>query len=287
MVSGLIDISNDEFESISRLVYEKFGINLTEKKRVLVRGRLNKILRTMGYDSFQSYYDWIINDTTGMGLLELVDKISTNHTMFFRESDHFLFLEQVVIPDVTEKLSGTGKRDLRVWCAGCATGEEAYSLAMILAEEFGLDYFTDGPPVLATDISLSALETAKSGIYSSERIKLVPRTLLHKYFRITGKGEYSVKDELKKLIVFKRLNLMREHFPFKGRFHFIFCRNVMIYFDQRTKEKLVYKFADVLNESGFLFIGHSETLGRNNPFFRYVKPALYIKKSPLEGPLES
>lgn len=276
---SLIDITDAEFNAISVLVRENFGINLTEKKRMLVKGRLNKRLHQMGHKNFQSYYDWIIQDTTGMGLLELVDKISTNHTMFFREAHHFLFLEQEVIPGIADKLKRTRSRDVRVWCAGCSSGEEAYTIAMVLAESLGPDFFTAGSPILATDISSTALETAIAGIYPADRIEIVSKPLLQKYFETTDDGQYAVKDTLKKLVTFRRLNLMREHYPFKGRFDFIFCRNVMIYFDKTTKDRLVMKMGRVLREGGYLFIGHSETLGRKNTEFTYVQPAVYIKQA--------
>ena len=277
-MEGLIDISDSEFKQISELVYEKFGIHLTEKKRVLVRGRLNKLLRQMGYNNFETYYNSIMNDPSGAGLLELVDKISTNHTYFFREKDHFDFLEKRVLPAIAQQLESEGSKDLRLWCAGCATGEEAYTLAIVLAEFFGPHYFNDGPPILATDISRTALEKAMLGAYGKERIDQIPRGLLHKYFVLNEAGGYSVKDVLKNMVLFKRLNFKRESFPFRKQFHTIFCRNVMIYFDQPTKETLVQKFGGVLNDSGYLFIGHSETLGRENLDFQYIQPAVYIKK---------
>lgn len=277
-MEGLIDITDDEFKHISELVYEKFGIHLTEKKRVLVRGRLNKLLRQMGYSNFDTYYNAILHDPSGAGLLELVDKISTNHTYFYREKDHFDFLEKRVLPDIAGQLDADHSKDLRVWCAGCATGEEAYTLAIVLAEFFGPHFFTDGPPILATDISRTALEKAMLGAYGKERIDQIPKGLLHKYFMPNEMGGYSVKDALKKMVLFKRLNFKREAFPFKKKFHTVFCRNVMIYFDQPTKETLVHKFGGVLAEGGYLFIGHSETLGRDNVNFQYVQPAVYVKK---------
>ncbi|MFW5710681.1 MAG: CheR family methyltransferase [bacterium] len=280
-MEGLIDITDDEFRHISQLVYEKFGIHLTEKKRVLVRGRLNKLLRQMGYNNFEEYYHAILEDPSGAGLLELVDRISTNHTYFYREKDHFDFLEKRVLPDIGRQLDEQRSKDLRLWCAGCATGEEAYTLAIVLAEFFGPHYFSDGPPILATDISRTALEKAMLGAYGKERIDQIPKGLLHKYFVLNDMGGYSVKDELKKLVLFKRLNFKRETFPFRKKFHTVFCRNVMIYFDQPTKETLVNKFGGVLNEGGYLFIGHSETLGRDNMNFQYVQPAVYVKKAKI------
>ncbi len=280
-MEGLIDITDDEFKHISQLVYEKFGIHLTEKKRVLVRGRLNKLLRQMGYKNFEEYYNAILEDPSGAGLLELVDRISTNHTYFYREKDHFDFLEKRVLPDIARQLDEQGSKDLRLWCAGCATGEEAYTLAIVLAEFFGPQYFSDGPPILATDISRTALEKAMLGAYGKERLDQIPKGLLHKYFVLNDMGGYSVKDVLKKLVLFKRLNFKRETFPFRKKFHTVFCRNVMIYFDQPTKETLVNKFGGVLNEGGYLFIGHSETLGRDNMNFQYVQPAVYVKKAKI------
>jgi chemotaxis protein methyltransferase CheR len=277
-MEGLIDIKDEEFQHISQLVYQRFGINLTEKKRVLVRGRLNKLLHQLGYNDFESYYRDITSDASGKGLLELVDRISTNHTFFFRENDHFDMLKERVLPEIDTAVRQQNNRDVRIWCAGCATGEEAYTIAIVLAEHFGADFFKNGPPILATDISLTALEKAMLGMYGADRLSQVPKTMLQKYFAVNEAGGYTVKDSLKKLIVYKRLNFKRESFPFKGKFHTIFCRNVMIYFDQPTKEELVAKFARHLVDGGYFFIGHSESLGRNNANFQYVQPAAYVKK---------
>ncbi|MFW6343536.1 MAG: CheR family methyltransferase [Sediminispirochaetaceae bacterium] len=277
-MDGLIDINDEEFQHNSQLVYQRFGINLTEKKRVLVRGRLNKLLQQLGYKDFDSYYNYISRDKSGKGLLELVDKISTNHTFFFREKEHFEVLKNHALPHAAELLKRESSRDVRVWCAGCATGEEAYTLAIVLAEYFGVDFFKNGPPILATDISLTALEKAMLGMYGADRLSEVPKTLLQKYFVVNDAGGYTVKDSIKRMIVYKRLNFKRETFPFRNKFHTIFCRNVMIYFDQPTKEELVAKFARHLVDGGYFFIGHSESLGRSNADFQYVQPAVYRKK---------
>jgi chemotaxis protein methyltransferase CheR len=277
-MEGIIDLSDKEFQHISKLVYEKFGINLTDKKKTLVRGRLNKLLRELGYSDFDSYYHHIMNDNTGRSLLQLVDKVSTNHTFFFRENDHFDFLRDRMLPQVNRLLEEGSTRDLRIWCAGCATGEEAYTIAIVLSEFFGSRFFTAGPPILATDISLTALEKAALGVYGPDRVQTLPPQMLHRYFTVDGKDSYRVKDELKKMVLFKRLNFKRGSFPFRGKFHAIFCRNVMIYFDQPTKEDLVRKFSRYIVDGGYFFIGHSETLGRTNADFTYVQPALYVKR---------
>jgi chemotaxis protein methyltransferase CheR len=207
-----------------------------------------------------------------------VDKVSTNHTFFFRENDHFDFFRGTVLPELNVLMDSGRTRDLRIWCAGCATGEEAYTIAIVLNEFFGRGFFTAGPPILATDISLTALEKAALGVYGSDRIQTLPPQLLHKYFSKNGENSYTVSDELKRLVLFKRLNFKRGSFPFKGKFHTIFCRNVMIYFDQPTKEDLVRKFSRHIVDGGYFFIGHSETLGRTNEDFNYVQPAVYLKK---------
>ena len=276
-IDGIIQINDEEFQKISSLVYSKFGINLTEKKKALVRGRLNKLIKGLGYTSFDQYYNAVMEDRTGGQLLSLIDKISTNHSYFFREHDHFTFLMETALPEIVQKTGTVNGEDLRIWCAGCAAGEEAYTLAIVIREFFGPQIYRRKPIILATDISLSALNQAAEGVYVAERIKTVPPEYEKKYIQPVGNEKYGVSDELKKLILFKRLNFMRESFPFKGKFHIIFCRNVMIYFDNETKLDLVARFHRYMYDDGFLFIGHSESLGRGSGLFRYVQPALYRK----------
>lgn len=276
---GLLEINDKEFQDISSLVYNRFGIHLTDKKVPLVKGRLNKLIREKGYTSFSQYYKAVIDDTSGVELLGLVDKISTNHTYFFREKDHFEAFRQTILPQTVEELPGMDLKELRIWCAGCASGEEAYTLAIELLESARRENSTlSGKVILATDISLTALESAAKGEYAAERVRGVSREYLSRYFDLTPAKTYLVKEKLRSLILFKRLNLMRESFPFKNKFHMIFCRNVMIYFDKPTKERLVKRFSEMLYPGGYLFIGHSESLGRDLPVFEYRQPALYRKR---------
>jgi chemotaxis protein methyltransferase CheR len=276
-MDGLIDISEREFRLLADLVYRTVGIHLTDKKKMLVRGRLNKVIRRLGYSSFEEYHQALEADTTGTAISELIDRISTNHTYFFRENDHFLFFRETVTPWLSSLMEQQSMRDIRIWCAGCASGEEAYTIAIELAEAFGVDFFSGNAPILATDVSTTALNAALVGSYPMERLKDVPDNLLKKYFTPLSESRYQVKDSLKKLVLFKRLNFSNDQFPFKRRFHVIFCRNVMIYFDNPTKERLVARFERYLEPEGYFFIGHSETLGRNHPSFRYIKPATYRK----------
>ena len=274
---GLLEITSEEFQNIAQLVYQRFGINLTDRKVTLVKGRLNKLIRTKGFASFKEYYNYVVNDSSGTELLQLVDKISTNHTYFYREEEHFATLKNSILPEIVRQLPGEDPNELRIWSAGCSSGEEPYTLAIELKEYFGGIQAITGKVILATDISLTVLESAGVGEYTMERLKNVPRKLLGRYFDRTPDSTYRVSDSIRSLLLFKRLNLMRETFPFKKKFHMIFCRNVMIYFDKATKERLVENFANYLVPGGFLFIGHSESLGRDSKIFKYIQPALYKK----------
>ena len=273
-VDGIIQLTEKEFQLISSLVYEKFGINLTEKKKALVRGRLHSLLRAKGYTSFKQYYEAIVNDESGRGLLSLVDRISTNHSYFFREADHFDFLRSQILPEIRANLNAKVDKDFRIWCAGCAAGEEPYTVAMVLDDYFGREFASFDIRMLATDISETVLEQAMAAAYPEQKIAGVPKKF-NKYLVKTQDNQYSVVDYLKKRILFKSLNLMRETYPFKGQFDIVFCRNVMIYFDQQTRKNLLRKFHRYTKPGGHLFIGHSETLGRDTNLFHYVKPTIY------------
>lgn len=276
-INGIIDITDKEFKLISKIVYDKFGINLTEKKKSLVVGRLNKFIKNLGLNSFSEYYDVIINDPTNESLLSLIDRISTNHTFFYRENGHFEYLVKEVLPKIIEKLKEKGSRDLRIWCAGCASGEEAYTLSMILNEFFGYNINEWDIGILASDISVTSLEKAQRGIYSGDKILRLPDSYKQKYLKRQEDGNYKVNDKLNRILLFKRLNLMNKDFPFKSKFHVIFCRNVMIYFDKESRDALVNRFYRYMYEGGYLFVGHSESLDRKECPFMYLQPAVYKK----------
>lgn len=276
-INGLIDITDKEFKLISNLVYNKFGINLTEKKRSLVVGRLNKLIKGLGLKSFNDYYELVINDATNASLLSLIDRISTNHTFFYREKDHFEYLLNKALPDVVDSIKKKGTKDLRIWCAGCATGEEAYTLAMIINEFIGYQLYDWDVGILATDISVTSLEKAQKGEYTVDRIHDLPISYLNKYLKKIDDGSYEVKNILRNILLFKRLNLMNEKFPFKGKFHIIFCRNVMIYFDKETKDNLINRLYEYMHDGGYLFVGHSESLDRKVCPLIYLQPAVYQK----------
>lgn len=273
-IAGILDISDHEFQLLSSLVYQHFGIHLTDQKKELVKGRLNKLVKELGFNTFKEYYHYVVEDKTGKALLHLVDKISTNHSYFFREIDHFDFLKNKIFPELRQK---SAKKELRIWSAGCAEGEEVYTIAMVVKEFFSMDFNLWDIGLLATDISFSVLEEAKEGIYPPERLQQMPSYFKNKYFKILDSEHYEVKKEIKDMVLFKRLNLMNESFPFKGQFDIIFCRNVMIYFDSQTRQRLVQRFYNYTKEGGYLLIGHSESLIKEKCPYKYLKPAIYRK----------
>ncbi len=277
VINGLLSITDREFTLIAGLIYDKFGIHLTEQKKSLVVGRLGKILRRLGFSNFNEYYRYVCGDESGGSLSELVDRISTNHSYFFRETEHFSFMKSVVLPDIVNSQENRQDKSVRIWSAGSAAGEEVYSIAIVLDDFFGQDLKNYDIGLLATDISYSVLEQAKRGIYSVVKAKEIRPEYKIKYFDCPDKENVSIKPFIKSMVLFKRLNLMADKFPFKGKFDIIFCRNVMIYFDAAARENLVGKLYKYLKNGGYLFTGHSESIARESSPLKYIKPAIYKK----------
>lgn len=267
--------TQEEFEEIRKLVYDRFGINLTSEKKALVAGRLQKVLRVRGFETFSAYLQFVERDASGEALEELVNRISTNHTFFYREKDHFDFFTGRALPEAIQR--NRSNRDLRIWSAGCSSGEEPYTLVMLMMETLGSEYSSWSAGVLATDISARALEFARKGVYPSERLEPLPVALRNKYFHPAPDSEWEISEKIRQQVTFRSLNLMNRQFPFRKQFDVIFCRNVMIYFDQETRMNLVQRFCDCLVPGGFLFIGHSESIRGGPHKLEYLQPALYRK----------
>jgi chemotaxis protein methyltransferase CheR len=271
-------LTEREFEQISRLVYDHCGIDLRDGKQELVRSRLNKLLHKRDFARFADYYRYVVSDTTGQALMELTDAISTNLTSFFREKQHFDFLSDVFLPELILRKSAESRK-IRCWSAGCSSGEEPYTIAITLLESLSKNTSWDCK-ILATDISNRVLERASRGIYDAERVESIPPPAKNSYLtKLRKKGTqpaFQVNPILREMVTFKYLNLM-ESWPFKGPLDFIFCRNVMIYFDKPTQQKLIHRFWDMLGKGGILFTGHSESLTGIQHQFRYVQPTIYRK----------
>lgn len=271
----MISITEKEFKRIADYVKANYGINLKEEKMALVTGRLHSILTQHSFKSFSEYFDYVISDKTGEAAVTLINKLTTNHTYFMRESEHFNYLKNKVLP----YLSSTVKnRDLRIWSAGCSSGEEPYTLAMILDEYFGADKKNWDAKILATDISLRALEKAKKGVYSNKELEPLPPLWKQSYLNKISPEMSEFKESIRAEVIFRRFNLMDQMFSFKRNFHVIFCRNVMIYFNNETKNELVRKFYDITEPGGYLFIGHAESLNREQTKYKFIMPAVYRKE---------
>jgi len=244
---------------------------MREGKEGLVRARLVKRLRQLGLTDFGEYLEFIDRDASRGEFLEMVDALTTNKTNFFREPSHFEFLESEILPAMTGAV--------RIWSAGCSTGEEPYTLAMLLNDNVPNATQRD-IRILATDISHRVLGAARAGMFAEEAMAGVPVEMLGKYWVRRTAADRRVTFEavpsLRRLIHFARLNLM-EYWPMQGPFDFIMCRNVMIYFDKETQQRLVERLWAMLRPGGYLFVGHSESLTGLTHRFRYVRPAIYTK----------
>lgn len=271
----MLTITNKEFCLLTAYIHDNYGIRLKEEKRALVLGRLQNVLLQFNFNSFSEYFDFVLADKTGEAATTLINRITTNHTFFMREADHFFYFRDKALPQIAKAAKD---KDLRIWSAGCSSGEEPYTLAMVMDEFFGAAKIWWDTKILATDISTKVLDEASKGIYENEEIEAVPSHWKLNYFKKINKENSMVADKLKNDVIFRKFNLMDEVFPFRRKFHVIFCRNVMIYFDGKTKNELVKKFYDCTEYGGYLFIGHSESLNREETKYKYVMPAIYRKE---------
>jgi chemotaxis protein methyltransferase CheR len=259
------------FERLCRIVYDRSGITLGESKEALLAARLGKRVRTLGLSGFEDYLRYLCDDETGEEIVQLLDAISTNVTSFFRESEHFDFLKEVLSRWIEE-----GRERLRFWSAACSTGEEPYTLAMTVLEALGTR--PRDLRILATDISTRVLEKSKRGVYEKEKAETIPPALRERYLeriRENGNVLYRVKEPLRKVVVFARLNLSVTPFVLRGPFDAIFCRNVMIYFDETIRKRLLREMHRLLSPGGLLFVGHAESLAALGTDFQPIRPSIY------------
>ncbi len=269
----MIAINDKEFYTLVDYMQKNYGINLI-KKRTLIESRLNNYLAAGGFSDYSAFLEYALNDPTGEQLNQILNRLTTNYSYFMREWDHFQFFKDKVLSELSTVVKD---RDLRIWSAGCSTGQEPYTLAMLTADYFGNDKSKWDAKVLATDISLKALDAAILGVYDEECLKNVPANWKMNYFDKMPDGNWQVNGPLKKEVIFRRFNLIEEQFPFRKRFHVIFCRNVMIYFNDQTKKTLISKFYNALEPGGYLFVGQSETVDRTEFHFKSLIPSVYKK----------
>ena len=260
---------HEDFEALRALVKELTGINLTEQKRELVYGRLARRLRALGLRSFRDYRDLLASD--GDELVQLCNAITTNLTAFFRESHHFGYLREQVLRRLAA--DARASRRVRIWSAGCSSGEEPYTIALILNAEIknmtGRDV-----RILATDIDTEVLRKASLGVFAADAVEAVPVKYREVLSQVERGDKIAIDRDVCSLISFGQLNLMGE-WPMRGPFDAIFCRNVMIYFDQQTKAELVERFTDLIRIGGWLYIGHSESLIGSHPRLKLAGRTIY------------
>ena len=270
-----LEFSDRDFNHLRQLVNTHTGISLSEHKRDLVYGRLGKRLRALGLSRFSDYCK-LLENNPGEELENFTNAITTNLTSFFREGHHFEYLAQHIVPQLMEQYRRTGR--LRIWSAGCSTGEEPYSLAITLREAIP-DIDNRDIRILASDLDTNVVQTAATGIYPVARIEGLDKQRSRRWFQ-HGKGDNEGKvrasPELHKLITFRQLNLMHD-WPMRGLFDVIFCRNVVIYFDKPTQKILFERFANIMQPESHLLIGHSETLNNITERFELIGKTIYRK----------
>ena len=264
--------TDDDFRFVVRMAKELAGIALSDHKRDMVYSRLARRVRKLDLDSIREYCELLERDPNGEETGNFVNSITTNLTSFFRESHHFDHLAQVLNELVKQK----SQKRIRLWSAGCSAGMEAYTMAMTIYNTLG-DLRGLDIKILATDIDTNILAFAQAGVYPEKEIEKVPPQLRDKFFKKVQARvgvEYEVSPQLKELVSFKRLNLM-EDWPMKGPFDVIFCRNVVIYFDKPTQQRLFMRYADIIGKGGYLYIGHSETIRGVSDRFQYAEKTIY------------
>jgi chemotaxis protein methyltransferase CheR len=271
------DMTDAQYMLVSGLVKKLCGIDLSRGKKQLVTARLLKRMRTLGGMSFGRYIRFVRDDETGAELAAMLDILSTNQTKFHRHTDHFTHLQDEALPRLAGEADEQG-RGLKIWSAGCSSGEEPYGIAMVMRECLTEEQ-VGSARILATDLSLRMLAKAHRGVYPPARVTDVPEPIREKYFDRQGSGEETrlrVRDEIRGMVSFARLNLV-DDWPMRGPFDLIFCRNVMIYFDRDTQVRTVGRFHTLLKPGGLLYLGSAETLVAARDGFTKVGPVIFQK----------
>lgn len=267
-----MEISEQDFRRLVYFVKNTYGIDLSKKKQ-LMQARLSSTLVRMGMQSFREYVDYILKSADKEAVRVMLNRLTTNYTYFMREEAHFRYFRETVLPYLLETRK---ERVLSIWSAGCSSGEEPYTISMLLKEALGTEAAKWDTRVLATDISQQVLEHARRGVYEEEGTEKLPPAWRKKYFLPDEPGKVKVTREIRENVIYREFNLM-DPIRFRLKFDVIFCRNVMIYFDQKTKTQLVQRFCQATNPGGYLMIGHSEGIDRKNTRYQYVCPAVYRK----------
>ncbi len=266
-------MTDAEFNRLVEFLESRYGINLASKK-VIVQGRLDNYLARQGYATYDEYLNAVEGDRSGHELQNMLNILTTNHTYFWREPDHFVFLREVILPWIVEKERHT--HDIRIWSGASSSGEEPYTIAMVIKDFLGLNYGNWDSTLLATDLSSEVLKFAIKGVYLKEKIEVLPPAWQRSNFKRVDEFNYRVSDDIRKNVLFRQFNLMND-FPFSKKMHCVFLRNVMIYFSEDTKRKLVNKIYNILEPGGYLIIGNTENIDKEATRLEYVRPSVFRK----------
>ncbi len=268
-----IELKPEEFALFRRYIYDKVGIALSEQKSTLVKGRLNKRLNQLGLRSFRAYYDYLIVEESGEELALFINAISTNVTSFFREGAQWKWLETYLPALIASKK----EKKIRIWSAGCSSGEEPYTILMFLQHHLS-DFEQWDIKILATDISAKVLSKAIAGNYDAKQVESLSKEILHRAFDKVKTQEgltYQIAPHLRQKVLFRLYNLVTHQFIFKNKFDMVFCRNVMIYFDDTTRHELIGRFTTVLPKGAPLFLGSSESLTTHRETLKLLGSSIY------------
>lgn len=271
------NLSMKDFNRLSDFIYQNYGIKMPLEKKVMLQSRLQKRLRALNMATFAEYVDYVFSKKGHEEVVLMMDQVSTNKTDFFREPHHFDFLVETIIPAFTQRTAH--KLNLNIWSAGCSSGEEAYTLAMVL-ENYMEQNQEFNYHIYCTDISTKVLQAAIDAVYKEERVSVVPMEFKRKYLLKSKdplKKNVRIVPELRAKTSFDRLNLMDVYYDVPYSFDIIFCRNVLIYFDKKTQEKVINKLAGKLKKGGYFFLGHSESIMAMNVPLRQIKPTVFVK----------
>jgi chemotaxis protein methyltransferase CheR len=268
-----LSLRREEFGRLRQFVHKNLGIFLADGKMSMVEQRLRPLVVGRGFSDFRAFVEAVEKNPGREMMTDLVNRITTNHTYFNREPEHFRFLEEKVLPEHVE--SARSSRSLRMWCAAASRGHEPYTLAMIQRRVLGRDYESWDAGLLATDISEQALSVAVRGRYPAEEADALPEGLRKAFMHRLPGGEYEVSAEIRREVLYRKFNLHTAAYPFKRPFDVVFCRNVLIYFDMPTKLDVVRKITEKLRPGGYLFVGLAESLGREVGLLSYLRPGVY------------
>ncbi len=268
-----IELKPEEFALFRRYIYEKVGISLSDQKTTLIKGRLNKRLNQLNMPSFRAYYDYLTNDVTGEELALFISAISTNVTSFFREAAQWVWLEKYL----PQMIASKREKKIRIWSAGCSSGEEPYTILMFLQKHLS-DFESWDIKILATDISSKVLGKAILGIYEAKQVESLSQEIILRSFekiRTPSGISYQILPILRDKVTFRLFNLVTDPFIFTNKFDMIFCRNVMIYFDEKTRNELIGRFSTILLSGSPLLLGSSESLTSNRETFKLIGSSIY------------